>query len=257
MGILNICIPLLHKNLKMINLKNINSSLDQIEFELLSQKIDLATNNLSDSYFSILLSNDKNYLNKKKNAYTSILENHKHTQGLYHIYNGYLTKQLQPQDNKTNVLNEIIFLLDQAVESNKYFLIAQITHLESQLYEELDSWEKYLIDDYFFLELSVGNSSYGQFLESYSDIKTNLNFLRNKLFLLVKKRVHKAAFDIRNTFRNIIQFLFKNMDDENDSYTSLNKYSLNVFNNYQINFNYVKTRNHCSFTDYYKQFPNN
>lgn len=257
MGISKISIFLLYQNFKMIKLQNLNSSLDQKEFELLSQNIKIAIHKLSDTYFSLLLSDNENYLKRKKKVYTSILENRRRTQRLHNIYNSYLIEQLQPEDNKTYVLNQIISLLDQALESNKYFLTAQITHLESQIYEELDSWEKFLIDDYLFFGQSLEVNSYGQILESYSDIKRNLSFFRNRLFLLVKKRVHKAAFDIRNTFRNIIQFLFKNLDDENDSYTSLNKYSLNVFNNYQINFNYVKARNHCSFTDYHRQFSNN
>lgn len=106
------------------------------------------------------------------------------------------------------------------VESQNLSLLSQLIEYSNKLSENYNPFDESIfiyLEDQFYLHIA----SVDVLILNASGIEKEVSLLylckqivRHNILLLIKSKLKNLRLDIKQFFRNIIQFLFKNMDDE-------------------------------------------
>lgn len=138
---------------------------------------------------------------------------------------------------KEVVLTDLVALSDNIIAySDNEFWKDEFSNVEVALQPYLDEYDLLLLNEqlqlYFCWEL-----------------QQRLNCVYSQLRYIAKKKINFLKKDLRQSFRNIISFLFKNMDDElSENNVYENRFSKTLFN--LINYSYEKIRNNTMSKEY-------
>jgi len=143
---------------------------------------------------------------------------------------------------KKKVLQHLIKLSQSLIVNYDEELELHFSKYENELEKYLDYEDRYLefnfpsnlAEDYFFI------------------ISNEIRILRSQLTNLFKNRLSHLKRDLRQSFRSIIRFLFKNMDDESDPSNVLMFLTSTTYSDYSILKN-AKERNHTK-AKYFKKY---
>ena len=106
---------------------------------------------------------------------------------------------------KRQTLLEIIAVLNELIKGHSESHLEKLAELESTLKEINGEQENCIV---------YVNEFYPVITEIKASIKANIKGLRKKLPLLIRFKYRMVGRDIRESFRNIIRIIFKNMDDQ-------------------------------------------
>jgi len=207
--------------MRIPNNANIKRSNSQLEVDNLFISIRDISNRL---YFEP----KKKYYQKLLQRCTNALGTYWHEDLIFPVFyrHFYFDKSSSPQDpfnynfiypdlesiregfiKKERVLIRLISVIDKIIEnSNDVSLRSEFNSLEEELSLYLDGIDHFL-----------QHKSIYQIIFSVHELKDKLRTLRNYLRHVIKYFSLRTYRDLRQSFRNIIKFLFKNMDDESDA----------------------------------------
>jgi len=77
-----------------------------------------------------------------------------------------------------------------------------------------------------------------------SELKVRLHYIKNEIFYSLRSKFLLVSRDLRQSFRDIIKFLFKNMDDESHDNNGLNTIFFTALYYQNKYFHHGKERNH-------------
>ena len=80
-----------------------------------------------------------------------------------------------------------------------------------------------------------------------SELKVQLHYIKNEIYFSLRNKFLAVSRDLRQSFRDIIKFLFKNMDDESHDHNALKTNFFTALYYQNKHFHHGKERNHRPF----------
>lgn len=145
---------------------------------------------------------------------------------------------------RIKTLERLINLCDYIIETGDEQAILQLKVLEHHLYGYLNAQERF--------QLSYNNHFFEGFItEIKKELKSKLASISNQLRSLFNTKYRSRNIrDLRQLFRNLMNLLFKNMDDEDCELNVLSLSGIKSFNFSQIYYPNGKERISPIFKDY-------
>ena len=108
---------------------------------------------------------------------------------------------------KIVLLEKLILALDEEIKNPRWICPTTSNEIEKELEPLLREYERF--------EKIIAQENWLGYLETYrAEIKTAFSEIKNRERFLRDKVISKLAWDLRQKFRVIFQFIFKNLDDE-------------------------------------------
>jgi len=152
-------------------------------------------------YQSIDLDYNHFLVNQKRDTYKYLLDNYDYRSGAQIVDWSPIAPGTNWSDVITGKISSFVDSLDQYIATKDYSLLQEIHHQE---------WEVMA------LSYSAGMGSYlEEFYDRINSRSSRNKYARRRLAAIINQKLKvKYKLDLRIIFRNMIYFLFKNMDDE-------------------------------------------
>lgn len=138
---------------------------------------------------------------------------------------------------KEDILSKLISVSDKLIlHYDNQDLKDEFKKLELELHNYLDGYD--------LLVFHLGRISKAS---NTSDLKVQLHYIKNELYFSLRNKFLAVSRDLRQSFRDIIKFLFKNMDDESHDHNALKTNFLTALYYQNKHFHHGKERNHRPF----------
>ena len=185
------------------------------------------------SYFKKLLAKSQSIISSYE--YYSSKQDSIHLDVQTRLFNFY--PNIENHYAKEDILSKLISVSDKL-----------ILHYDNQdLKDEYKNLERELnnyLDGYDLLVFHLGLISKAS---NVSELKVQLHYIKNELYFSLRNKFLAVSRDLRQSFRDIIKFLFKNMDDESHDHNALKTNFFTALYYQNKHFHHGKERNHRPF----------
>lgn len=222
---------------------DLSAAKTQIDFEKTSIQLQETKETLSitEAFLELFEEITLSHYKKKRESYADILFKEK--------LNVDFDRDYFSRVEKKERLVELISLIDTMILEDNLNLLGEIAALEKSFELRFPSLKVYKTNsDFSFFE------TFQSYITEYRlSLKARFNLFKHRLIEIVTKKVQNSFFDLRLLFRRIIQFFFKNMDDETDK-NHCSPESLQMIFNLINRHSYDKITNYISSREYYREF---